>query len=367
MGDTYKSGGQADNPFADPRDKTSTDVLSARNLQIAKIHERMVIQARPRLELERQKALKNAESDDQIRALTKYFDSQSEELSSLFQTLAEDEYRAERSHQTENISGLLRKETFEKMYEESLSRRKPTEKVVMVAFDLDKFKDINETIGHTAADVVLGQVGAAIKKVIRSYDFATRIGGDEFVIMLNKVKPEMDAVNLVQRIGEEISKVTWEKGGKINHITFSAGCTVFPESDVLETDDKPFFSDMREEADFPSRISKKLGRNRLTTVVGQYYVAHELVNGQYVQAEKGLLEDIEADTAESCMREILSNFQRIAEEVERAFGNDLHHALLLYFGKTDQYDLTIHQWAKLLLEARKLKKHGKSDQAKLDR
>lgn len=265
--------------------------------------------------------------------------------------------RVEKEALEDDVSGLDSKKAFERMYEFALDTLKEGEKVVVIAFDLDKFKDINDTVGHVAADELLRKIGAAITEAIRSDDFATRIGGDEFMIILNRVKEDADVLQLIQRIGQKISEVTWTtRAGQAQGVTFSAGHT------SVEFGQKPFFPDVRDAADRTSGYSKRLGRNRLTVIEGDRYKAYELQTQpdgtkQYVATEEGSVAVMDTPTEESCFKEVVSNGQRIAEEIERFFPNqgELQIFLVSKFKKTepqDVHDLSDRQKAKVLLYVR---------------
>lgn len=265
--------------------------------------------------------------------------------------------RVEKEALEDDISGLDSKKAFEKMYEFALETLKKGEKVVVIAFDLDKFKDINDTIGHVEADAILRKIGTAITEAIRSDDFATRIGGDEFVVILNRVKEGTDVLQLIQRIGQKISEVTWtSRSGQPQGVTFSGGHT------TVEFGQTPFFTDVRAAADRTAGYSKRLGRNRLTVIEGGRYQAYELQTQpdgtkQYVPTQEGSVAEMDKPTEESCFQEVVSNGQRIAEEIERFFPSQRELQIFLQskFNKIqpqDVYDLSDRQKAKVLLYVR---------------
>ncbi len=67
-------------------------------------------------------------------------------------------------------------------------------------FDLDRFKEINDTMGHKYGDRVLIEVGPRVKAVLRAGDTLARLGGDEFCVLLPNVAGEADAVRVAERI-----------------------------------------------------------------------------------------------------------------------------------------------------------------------
>lgn len=351
-------------PGANPPSHANVDAEAAikqqrREAGINRLHERLSERALKRVHHSREATLKEMPPNETGReALLKHFDNESDDLVILMRSIAEEQYRAQEQAEIDPISGLLRGDAFRQMYELSLEQQGAREqegcRSVLVAFDLDKFKDINETIGHAEADKILKQIGEAIQGTTRAYDFASRIGGDEFVILLNRVEKDADILSLIERVALKISKITWQtrEDAEPTGITFSVGYTVIP------AEDKRFFETTRTEADEIAGYSKKLGRNRVTVVDGGKYGAYKLGADGYKKANTGDVAELKTDTIESCLKEIKSNLQRIVEEIERNFDKELPAVILHRFKKETIDELTLNQLAELLLETRKRKKSG---------
>ena len=91
----------------------------------------------------------------------------------------------------DGLTGLWNKKSFPNRFEEMLERAyRNSTAMAVVAIDLDGFKAVNDTYGHKAGDEVLAQVADRMKNSIRSYDSVHRMGGDEFVILLDDIKRE---------------------------------------------------------------------------------------------------------------------------------------------------------------------------------
>lgn len=92
---------------------------------------------------------------------------------------------------TDPLTGLMNRRSFEKAFAQELSRvrRHKTPGCVLMLFDLDKFKQINDTYGHQAGDACLKAVADYLKARLRSVDSAARFGGDEFAILLSNTTP----------------------------------------------------------------------------------------------------------------------------------------------------------------------------------
>jgi diguanylate cyclase (GGDEF)-like protein/PAS domain S-box-containing protein len=99
------------------------------------------------------------------------------------------------------LTGLPNRLLFMDTLEKAVGRAKRQEASLALLFlDLDRFKRINDTMGHTAGDELLKQVGQRLEKTVRSADTLARLGGDEFVIALEGIQRSEDVVHLAQKI-----------------------------------------------------------------------------------------------------------------------------------------------------------------------
>jgi len=101
--------------------------------------------------------------------------------------------------------------------------------------DLDKFKVINDTFGHVAGDLVLKQVADRLQQRLRKSDFSARVGGDEFVLILDEVRSEKDVARVASSLCDAINQPFLIMGQVIN-ITISIGIVSIPSDtdDILE-------------------------------------------------------------------------------------------------------------------------------------
>lgn len=102
--------------------------------------------------------------------------------------------------------------------------------LVVIMFDVDKFKNTNDTYGHPVGDIVLKAIAQTIQAQLRDLDLFARYGGDEFIAML----PEIDFINgnvIAGRIMEAVSLINIEVEGKIHHPSISAGVAAFDVND----------------------------------------------------------------------------------------------------------------------------------------
>jgi diguanylate cyclase (GGDEF)-like protein len=150
--------------------------------------------------------------------------------------------------------------TFNRRYlDETLPRdlaraRRDTQPVAFIMIDLDRFKDLNDTHGHPAGDTALAAVGAVMKSTIREGDIACRYGGEEFLLVLQNVSPDM-ALERAEEIRAAIERLEIAiRDRSILHITISAGVATFPE-------DGETHEQLIRRADAALYEAKRCGRN----------------------------------------------------------------------------------------------------------
>ena len=80
------------------------------------------------------------------------------------------------------------------------SARRRKDRVALLFLDLDRFKDINDSLGHSVGDLLLQEVAERLKKWSREQDTVARVGGDEFVIVLTAAKDGADAAVAAERL-----------------------------------------------------------------------------------------------------------------------------------------------------------------------
>lgn len=106
--------------------------------------------------------------------------------------------------------------------------RRDNSQFALLFIDLDRFKPINDSLGHAAGDRVLKAVAERIRRTIRESDTAARIGGDEFVILLRSIQSRADAACVAHKIGEAIDQPVDVDGHDLT-VSASIGIAVYPE------------------------------------------------------------------------------------------------------------------------------------------
>lgn len=101
--------------------------------------------------------------------------------------------------------------------------------LAVLFLDLDRFKILNDSLGHSSGDAVLLIVADRLKNTLRDVDIVARLGGDEFVIVLPNLKEVSDAMFVARKL-EEVVRKPMQIDGQMLTITSSIGISVYPEN-----------------------------------------------------------------------------------------------------------------------------------------
>lgn len=112
--------------------------------------------------------------------------------------------------------------------------KRQKEKIALMTLDLNRFKDINDTLGHYMGDILLQEVGKRLVELIRESDTAARLGGDEFTLLLHDIMDENAAAAIAMKIQEAFKKPFPCEGHQLS-ATPSIGIAICPDhgSDML--------------------------------------------------------------------------------------------------------------------------------------
>lgn len=129
------------------------------------------------------------------------------------------------------------------------------EKAALVYIDLDHLKEINDELGHAVGDDLLVEVAKRLSTSIRTQDTVARLGGDDFVVLINGFTDSATIDSVVERIQSTMDEPLRIASRDIN-VTFSAGVSLYP-------DDAVRWVDLMGHADSALYAAKKDGRNRV--------------------------------------------------------------------------------------------------------
>lgn len=134
----------------------------------------------------------------------------------------------------DRVTGLPNRFLFEDRLEQALNRGQrrrhdPSEKwgVAVFVLDLDRFKQVNDTLGHATGDLLLHAVADRILTCIRKNDTLARLGGDEFTLVLTDIEGKPDCSMVAQKISKEVSAPFLLEGGEFT-TSASIGISLFP-------------------------------------------------------------------------------------------------------------------------------------------
>lgn len=132
----------------------------------------------------------------------------------------------------DSLTELYNRDYFINRLNHEIARRSKgidgNQQLVIIFLDLDDFKEINDTLGHLAGDVVLKEFASRLKGSIREFDIPARFGGDEFIVMLPNVKEHYEIIHIANRILEETRKPFVVEGTEIR-LNASIGIARYPD------------------------------------------------------------------------------------------------------------------------------------------
>jgi len=136
----------------------------------------------------------------------------------------------------DTLTGLPNRELFNMRLNEAITRtRQKNTGLALLFIDLDRFKTINDSLGHDAGDELLRQIGMRLKQSVRESDITARLGGDEFTVILENITESQKAQIVAQKIIHALSQPVNVQRHQI-FITPSVGIAFHP-SDATETQD----------------------------------------------------------------------------------------------------------------------------------
>jgi len=154
----------------------------------------------------------------------------------------------------DSLTGLYNRRHFDELADTSIKRAwRAKQASYMGMLDLDFFKNINDTYGHSAGDIVLKTTADILVSSMRSYDLAARYGGEEFVFLITDIAHPSEARKLLERIRSSIERYVVTYEDLEIKITCSIGAAVLLKTDTLESAIK--------KADIALYEAKNAGRN----------------------------------------------------------------------------------------------------------
>ncbi len=154
----------------------------------------------------------------------------------------------------DRLSGLPNRHMFQDRLEQAIMKAtRAGSRLGLMFLDLDRFKEVNDTLGHEMGDDLLKQASARLRSCVRQTDTVARMGGDEFTIILDEISDTADVTRIAQNILIRMAE-PFQLGEEVAFITSSIGITFYPE-DATE------IATLLKNADQAMYAAKAAGRN----------------------------------------------------------------------------------------------------------
>jgi diguanylate cyclase (GGDEF)-like protein len=151
------------------------------------------------------------------------------------------------------VTGLANRALFDDRLDQAMARAQRGACVALLALDLDRFKHVNDTLGHQAGDALLRELGGRLSTLLRPSDTVARVGGDEFNILLCDINGSHDVLDVSQRILNSVRQPFAIFGREV-FVGISIGVALSPEN----TTDR---GELLREADVALYVAKAAGRD----------------------------------------------------------------------------------------------------------
>jgi len=214
--------------------KTDNDFFDTEEVKLSLAYDKKVIKYQQNISYETELVLKNGTNKGYFQITkTPILDENNNTISIMCvaKNISEQKHKEKQLSQYANydiLTGLANRTLFMDRLKHLLNQRiEPNKYSAILFIDLDHFKNINDTFGHSIGDKVLKLVSQKLKSTVRKGDTVSRHGGDEFAILLENIKSPLDAAKIAQNI-LDILKQPLLINEHHFHITTSIGITIAP-------------------------------------------------------------------------------------------------------------------------------------------
>lgn len=154
----------------------------------------------------------------------------------------------------DSLTGLPNRTMLQERLRQAIARaRRSGQRVGVLFVDLDRFKDVNDTLGHRVGDELLREMAARLTRIVRESDLLVRLSGDEFMVVLEQLDDPHSAEKIAAKLLVELRAPAQIESHEI-HVSGSIGISIFP-------DDADDVEAMLKNADMAMYRAKELGKN----------------------------------------------------------------------------------------------------------
>jgi diguanylate cyclase (GGDEF)-like protein len=203
--------------------------------------------------------------DDELGELGRHLDQVHAQIRGLFGRLADQNAELERLAMHDALTGLPNRTLFRELARAAIaSAQRDGQRLALLFIDLDRFKAINDTLGHGAGDAVLTELSARLRQTLRASDLLCRHSGDEFIVMVRDAGSEDAIAATADRLLSRLEEPMPVRGRDVT-VSASIGIAVFPD-DAAEPED------LIRLADTAMYAAKNMGRARHSFYRAEYSV-----------------------------------------------------------------------------------------------
>lgn len=170
------------------------------------------------------------------------------------------------------LTGLPNRTLFREQLEQELSLVQRGVHLAVLCLDLDQFKNVNDTLGHSAGDELLKAVSQRLRRCIRDCDLIARLGGDEFIIVQTGLREPKEAEALALRLRQAVPNPPYDLNGHLTTVDLTVGIALSPDNGVkidelLRNADLALYEAKRENRAgyryFEPQMNERMKRRRL--------------------------------------------------------------------------------------------------------
>jgi diguanylate cyclase (GGDEF)-like protein/PAS domain S-box-containing protein len=166
----------------------------------------------------------------------------------------------------DTLTGLPNRDMFrDRLGQEVKKSIRADRSLALLLVDLDQFKEVNDTLGHSVGDMLLKDAAQRISACVRESDTVARLGGDEFTIVLSEISDSSNVDDVAQKIISKLAE-PFQLGSEVVYVSASIGITLYP-NDATDIDE------LFKNADQAMYVAKKKGRNRSSYFTASLQVA----------------------------------------------------------------------------------------------